>query len=79
MIIQDTGLGFERTYRVVVITAISRHRSIEMKQRFYSLLVAALEKKCGIAASDVMVSVITNRDEDWIFGLGRAQFLTGAL
>lgn len=79
MIIQDTGLGFERTDRVVVITAISRPRSVEMKQRFYALLVAALEEKCGIAASDVMVSVITNRDEDWSFGLGRAQFLTGDL
>lgn len=28
---------------------------------------------------DVVVSLIVNSDEDWSFGLGKAQFLTGEL
>lgn len=79
MIIQDTGLGFERTDQVVIITVISRPRSVEMKKQFYSLLTESLERNCGIASTDVMVSIVTNSDEDWSFGLGQAQFLTGEL
>jgi hypothetical protein len=50
-----------------------------MKQAFYSSLVEKLEAACGIAPSDVLVTIVTNTDEDWSFGLGRAQFLTGEL
>lgn len=79
LIIQDTGLGFTRSDKVVVITAISRPRSAEMKQRFYALLAEGLERNCGISPQDLMVSIVINSDEDWSFGLGRAQFLTGEL
>jgi phenylpyruvate tautomerase PptA (4-oxalocrotonate tautomerase family) len=79
MIIEDTGLNIPRTDDVVVIQAISRPRSREMKEMFYKLLVEELEKKCGIAPNDVMVSIVTNTDEDWSFGHGRGQFLTGEL
>ncbi|QXI26518.1 tautomerase family protein [Pseudomonas vanderleydeniana] len=79
MIVQDTGLGFERTDKVVVITAISRPRSVEMKEKFYALLVEGLGRECGIEPRDVMVSMVINGDEDWSFGFGRAQFLTGEL
>lgn len=79
MIIQDTGLGFTRTRDMVVITAVSRPRSAEMKQKFYNLVARGLEVNCGISPQDVMISVVVNSDEDWSFGLGRAQFLTGDL
>nr|WP_314876850.1 tautomerase family protein [uncultured Pseudomonas sp.] len=79
LIIQDTGLGFQRTNDVVVITAISRPRSAEMKKKFYALVAQGLEANCGISPQDVMVSVVVNSDEDWSFGMGRAQFLTGEL
>jgi hypothetical protein len=46
---------------------------------FYRLLVEALQAKCAIAPSDVVVSMVANTDEDWSFGHGRAQFLTGEL
>jgi hypothetical protein len=42
-------------------------------------VVQELEKSCGIAPSDVMMNMVTCTDEDWSFGLGRAQFLTGEL
>jgi phenylpyruvate tautomerase PptA (4-oxalocrotonate tautomerase family) len=79
MIIEDTGLGLERSDKVVVVQVITRPRGAAAKQAFYRLLVEELEKSCGIAPSDVMVAMVENTDEDWSFGLGRAQFLTGDL
>jgi len=79
MIVEDTGLGIPRTEHVIVVQVITRPRGKEAKQRFYKLLVEELEKSCGIAPSDVMVSMVENTDEDWSFGLGRAQFLEGDL
>jgi len=79
MIVEDTGLGIERTPNMLVLQVTSRPRSRTMKQAFYSALVKKLEAACGIAPSDVLVTFVTNADEDWSFGLGRAQFLTGEL
>jgi phenylpyruvate tautomerase PptA (4-oxalocrotonate tautomerase family) len=79
MVVEDTGLGIPRTDKVVVVQVVSRPRGKEAKQAFYRLLTEELQKSCGIAPSDVMVSVVENTDEDWSFGLGRAQFLEGDL
>ncbi|ODR99162.1 tautomerase [Methyloceanibacter methanicus] len=79
MIVEDTGLGIERTDKVVVVQVVSRPRTREQKEAFYRLLCEELERACGIAPSDVMVSLVENTDEDWSFGLGRGQFLTGEL
>ena len=77
--VQDTGLGFERTQDVVLVQMTSRPRSQEQKESFYRLLVENLQSRCGIAPTDVMVSIRENTDADWSFGEGRAQFLTGDL
>jgi phenylpyruvate tautomerase PptA (4-oxalocrotonate tautomerase family) len=79
MIVEDTGLGIARTDKVVVVQVVSRPRTREKKEAFYRLLCEELERSCGIAPSDVMVSIVENTDEDWSFGLGRGQFLTGEL
>jgi len=79
MIIEDTGLGIKRTPNMMVLQVTTRPRSRAMKQAFYSSLVERLADGCGISPSDVVVTFITNTDEDWSFGLGRAQFLTGEL
>ena len=79
MIIEDTGLGIPRTRNVVFLQVTTRPRGKDLKQAFYKLLVEELEKSCGIAPSDVVVSMVSNTDDDWSFGLGRAQFLTGEL
>jgi len=78
-IAEDTGLGIPRTDQLVVISITSRPRDEAAKTRFYQLLCERLEAQCGIAGSDIMVSIVTNTDADWSFGLGRAQFLTGEL
>lgn len=76
---EDTGLGFKRTDKFLLLEVVSRPRSKESKQAFYKLLAEKLEAKCGIASTDLMVSFVINSDEDWSFGLGKAQFLTGDL
>jgi phenylpyruvate tautomerase PptA (4-oxalocrotonate tautomerase family) len=78
-IVQDTGLGIPRSSQVIVVTVISRPRSREAKQQFYAELCRELKDSCGMEASDVMVSIVTNTDADWSFGNGHAQFLTGEL
>lgn len=78
-IVEDTGLAIPRTDDVIVLQVTSRPRGRPAKELFYKLLVEELEKSCGIAPSDVMVSFVENTDEDWSFGYGRAQFLTGEL
>lgn len=79
MIIQDTGLDIPRTERIVLVEVVSRPRTTEEKQAFYSNLSDDLLEKCDISPSDVMVSLVENSDADWSFGFGRAQFLTKEL
>ncbi len=79
MVIQDTGLGIERTKNVLVICIRSTPRDDEKKFTLYRELVHELEATCGILRSDVMVSIVSNTRADWSFGNGEAQFITGAL
>ena len=78
-IVEDTGLGINRTSKVVFITVVTRPRSEESKQVFYTELTRELREHCHIEPSDVVVSIVTNSDADWSFGHGVAQFLTGEL
>lgn len=79
LIIQDTGLGFERSRDVVVISVTSTERSTQQKKDFYQLVVQELGESCGIEPNDIMISIVTNGAADWSFGFGEAQFLTGKL
>lgn len=79
MIVEDTGLGITRTKNVVFLQVTTRPRPRDQKEAFYRLLVAELEKSCGIKPDNVVISMVSNTDDDWSFGFGRAQFLTGEL
>jgi phenylpyruvate tautomerase PptA (4-oxalocrotonate tautomerase family) len=79
MRIEDTGLGIPRTERIVMVQVTTRPRSRFEKQNFYELLCQELRRRCGVKASDVVVSITQNADEDWSFGYGRAQFITREL
>ena len=79
MRIEDTGLGIPRTERIVMVQVTTRPRSRSEKQNFYELLCTELLQRCAVKASDVVVSITQNADEDWSFGYGRAQFITGEL
>ena len=79
MVALDTDLGIPRSSALVVLHVVSRRRPREFKERFYKLLAANLAERCGLDGADLIVSVTENADEDWSFGHGRAQFLTGEL
>ncbi|CAN7736666.1 tautomerase family protein [Variovorax sp. LjRoot290] len=79
LVIHDTGLNLPRSNNVVLLTVVTRPRSDMQKTDFYRLLVTNLRRDCGLRAEDVVVSLVENKDADWSFGLGEAQFLTGAL
>jgi phenylpyruvate tautomerase PptA (4-oxalocrotonate tautomerase family) len=79
IIVEDSGLGFERTVGVTVIQIFQQGRSTSQKQAAYEQLAKRLETACGIRPEDLIVSVISNKHADWSFGLGRAQFLDGDL
>jgi len=79
MIVEDTGLDIPRTASIVMVQVTTRPRSQTEKQTFYELLCQELLRRCGVKASDVFVSITQNADEDWSFGYGRAQFITGEL
>jgi phenylpyruvate tautomerase PptA (4-oxalocrotonate tautomerase family) len=79
MIIQDTGLGIERTKDVVIISITSLRRTEEKKRALYKALTDELSEHCGLDPQDIMISLVENTSADWSFGLGEAQFLTGKL
>ncbi|WP_454858592.1 tautomerase family protein [Rhizobium binxianense] len=75
----DTGLGFERTQKFILIEVVSRPRSVEEKSAFYEASYRRLNAACGLGPKDLMVTFQINADEDWSFADGRAQFLSGEL
>lgn len=75
----DTGLGITRSSQQVMVHMVSRRRTRAMKEKFYELLATNLADRCGLDPADLVVAVTENGDEDWSFGHGRAQFLTGEL
>lgn len=79
MRVEDTGLDIPRSEKLVLIEVLSRPRSREQKLAFYANVSNDLGEKCGVQAQDVVIAFAENGDEDWSFGLGRAQFLTGEL
>jgi phenylpyruvate tautomerase PptA (4-oxalocrotonate tautomerase family) len=79
LVLQDTGLGFERTDGVVLVQVVQQGRTAAQKQALYAALAERLEAKAGVAPTDLVVSVTENTQADWSFGLGRAQFLEGDL
>jgi 4-oxalocrotonate tautomerase len=75
----DTGLGIDRSSQQVILHVVSRRRPRELKEKFYELLASRLAERCRLDPADLIVSITQNDDEDWSFGYGRAQFLTGEL
>jgi hypothetical protein len=75
----DTGLGYERSDRFVLLEVVSRPRDKADKLKFYRNLSVALAEQCGLAPTDLMISMVSNGDDDWSFGMGEAEFVTGRL
>ncbi|MEN4760801.1 tautomerase family protein [Chryseobacterium sp. C39-AII1] len=74
----DTGLGFQRSDKIVILQITHQGRNREQKGKMYAVMSQKLEE-IGISPTDLIISLSENTKEDWSFGLGRAQFLTGEL
>jgi phenylpyruvate tautomerase PptA (4-oxalocrotonate tautomerase family) len=81
MIIQDNGLGIERSENMVVIHLISRRgrKTSAQKEKLYELLVRNLKRDCALDPADLVVVITENESEDWSLGYGKAQFCNGDL
>jgi phenylpyruvate tautomerase PptA (4-oxalocrotonate tautomerase family) len=81
MIIQDNGLGIERSDRIVVIRVISRQgrKTRSQKEKLYELLARNLKRDCNLDPADLVISITENEDEDYSLGYGQAQFCNGDL
>lgn len=76
---QDAGLGFERSSGVVMIQIFTQGgRSREAKQSLFAAIAAQLGE-IGVAGEDVFLGYVENTADDWSFGFGRAQYVTGEL
>ncbi len=78
IVAEDAGLGFERIDPVVIQIFTQRGRSDEDKQRLYAEIAARLGE-VGVAPEDVFIGYVENGPQDWSFGFGRAQYMTGEL
>ena len=79
IIAEDAGLGFERTHDVVVVQIFTqRGRRPEAKQRLFAEIARRLGL-VGVAGEDVFIGYVENGPEDWSFGFGRSQYVTGEL
>ncbi|WP_407495892.1 tautomerase family protein [Pseudooceanicola sp. MF1-13] len=79
MIIQDVGLGFDRSDQVIVIQITTTPRSLSARKTLFALIAKRLQSDCGIRPEDVMINLVPVSESDWSFGMGQPQFLTGAL
>ena len=79
MVFLDTGLGFKRSDEVLSIQFFTSPRTHVEKMNIYKLLSDRLEKNCGLDPNDLLISAFTNREEDWSFAQGEAQYVTGKL
>ncbi len=78
IVAEDAGLGFERIDPVIIQIFTQRGRSDEMKQTLYAEIAARLGA-VGVAPEDVFIGYVENGPQDWSFGFGRAQYMTGEL
>jgi phenylpyruvate tautomerase PptA (4-oxalocrotonate tautomerase family) len=79
IIAEDAGLGFERTSGVVMVQIFTqRGRSTNAKQLLYQAIAGKLAC-AGVVPEDVFIGYVENGADDWSFGFGQAQYLTGDL
>ena len=62
-----------------VTLVLQQGRDAKTKQKLYAALADRLKAECGVDGNDLIVTVSRNEKEDWSFGNGKAQFLTGDL
>ena len=79
MFLGSTGLGYQRSSEAIVIQITEQSRDRHQKEALYRTLAEQLHTTIGLRPEDLIISIVASTLEDWSFGLGRAQFLTGEL
>ncbi len=75
----DTGLGLDRSDKVIAIHIFTSPRTPDMLKALYKGLATNLKDTCGLDPQDLFIAVTPNGVSDWSFGCGEAQYMTGAL
>ena len=63
MVVEDTGLDIPRTDRVIVISIVSRVRTIRQLKKFYQDVADKLETDRLVDKNDLMINVAFNDDQ----------------
>ncbi|MHA7306021.1 tautomerase family protein [Arthrobacter sp. TMN-49] len=79
IVAQDAGLGFERSSDLVMIQIFTQGgRTQSAKQSLFAAVARQLAE-IGVAGEDVFIGYVENTADDWSFGFGRTQYVTGEL
>jgi phenylpyruvate tautomerase PptA (4-oxalocrotonate tautomerase family) len=77
LICTPSYLGVEHTERVVFIQiTCNEGRPLEMKKALFAALARSISEGGAVLASDVIVSLVEVKKENWSFGNGLAQYAT---
>jgi len=81
MIVQDNGLGIDRSENIVFIQMINRRgrKTQAQQEKLYELLARNLKRDCGLDPADLVVVITENESEDFSIGYGKAQYVNGDL
>ena len=79
LIMEDTGLGFQRSNRRILLNIRTSPRTDEQKLEFFKTLATRLNQELGVSQNDLMIDMVGNNPVDWSFRNGEAQFITGEL
>jgi phenylpyruvate tautomerase PptA (4-oxalocrotonate tautomerase family) len=75
-IYNDGYLGVKRTDGIVFIQVfLSKGRTLEQKQAFYTLVTQLLAAEARVRPEDVAITLVESSREDWSFGNGVAQYV----
>jgi hypothetical protein len=79
LVMHGVRIGIAKSGDSTLVQVTTRPRSHAARRTFHRLLCEGLAKECGIAPSDVIVSMVATAREDRPFNDSRTQFLTGKL
>ncbi len=68
MIIQDVGLGFERTERVIVVQVTTTPRTLAVRKNFCCLAASYLQNDCGLSQADLNRQYVASLAERFLLG-----------
>ena len=77
-VIDPTYLGIARSPDCIVIqVTLNEGRTLETKRAFYKALADGLHERLQLRREDVFVNLVEVRKENWSFGNGEAQYVSG--